>query len=869
MSAKKIIRSLFTVIFSASLWQVGNTLAAPAERDLPPTPSIDRDVNLIYNKTYSRPQIPPLRTTSDGRVALQTKTRTDKANDDVFQFYLMAPEKLKASFQSSPKGAEILSSNLPISLPRSKFVNSNARGESVHSAICETNSLPKLCGASGNNDCYEFKVITPFYNADMKRMEIWSTPVEVEVSEPKSEYASIKRISTQASTRGVSWKGVKSMLETIMTADGKLMVGRIAQSEITWPDSSIGRQRTSQPNVIYSFIPQNQDACDVSELRGPYPITHAHHHDKIRDNYGFAAYPMRDGIGNKIANGADFGGSYAWIDSLGNNLFFGTFNQSIMNGNAPSFNLRCVGGGSCPNPTENMTKDTIGISVNGLWTKGRTILLDNALNNVDWNLQARDSGHTEAKLYRGNEGWIHVGSGRDNAGDTASHMPAGGVGNINFIDSIENKLNAFSAFTPSVPRDVAWWVSTGKSTDLVSFDDWLNPMVFIDSDMTQSIEGEALEPNANHIQNAATGRVFNPPSFGEIIGNSRIEPVALGGVQGKGFFSRGRSGIRYTIPSNRNGKLDQQNWYLGLFIDPRIGTNTDKRKLIEFPDGSLISLAGLNKVTYSESGAGEQTITLSESLSNQTYSHLGFRIYNEGAIELFLNGILINTWDRPNRWKSLFKISNGQLWLGRGQNRNNGFSGWLDQFKVIAEADKMNAETFCNHASGSLVSVGNRANAYFKTKSSELSNTALQLINQNLATPYQSNRYWCFTENRSVDGWVDLKALPNGLSSLREHILFPEGPLVSNQPRPDSSQNEFCLSCHQSDNTNFLPNTLKANALQSINIDAESDPRRQPSQPPAKIYGNVPAHIFGQDKPPMDEYSNYGIFIDRFLFDED
>ena len=869
MESYRTIRAIRILLLLSFTVRAVCAFAAPSEQELPPLPSIERDVNLIYDRQYSRPQIPPLRTTSDGRVALQTRTRSDSASGKVFDFYLMAPEQIQGSFQSSPAGAEILASTTPVALARASFVDTSDDGESFHSAICETQTLPKTCGPSSTHDCYNFSVVTPFHNEQRNRMEIWRTEVEVEVADPKTADAAIVSIATRKPIRGVSWPGISSMLETVMTGDGRLVVGRVAQSPVTWRDTGTGEKQTTEPNVVYGYIPQSQNPCDVSQLRGPYPITHAHYHNAIRNNYGFAAYPMRDGAGRLISNGADFGGSYAWIDSKGNNLFFGTFRQSILQDNEPAFRLRCVGGGQCDAPTENMTRDTIGISVSGLWTKGRTILLDNVLNNVDWNLRARPSGHVEAKLYRGDRGWIHVGSGRDNSSDTAVHMPPGGVGNINFIDSLENKLNAFTALHPSVPRDVAWWVSMGKSTDLVAFDDWVSPYVFINSDMVQSIEGDALEPNYRRIQNAATGRLFNPPRYGEIIGNGRIEPVALGGIRGKGFFNKARWGIRYNIARNRNRELGNQDWYLGIFVDPRFGSAETSRRLIEFPDGSAIDLFGHTELQYFVEGVGRRSVPLPQRLRNSHFNHLGFRIGFEGAIELFFDGMLVDRWQRSNKWKPHFKIERGALWLGVGQAQQGGFSGWLDEFKMISNADDMSAEEFCNHASGSIVGLSDTAPSNLRSQSAALPPISFDFVNEFLTTEHRYANYLCYTDNRSEDGWINLKELPAGVVSLRQPIIFPEGPLVANLPRPDSTGNAFCLSCHHSDGTDHLPDSLTPQALAHQDINAESDKRRQTSQPPAQIFGNVPAGLFGEGEPLVHEFADDGLLIDEYLFDSE
>lgn len=859
----------FWIAFMLGMSQTAIVVGAPAEEDLPPAPSILHDVNLIHEKQYSRPQIPALRTTSDGRVALQTRTRTKRATEDVFKFFLFSPEKITRSFPASPKGTSILASTTPVALPRSRFVDTRDAGESIHSAICESAPLPSTCRTNSGSDCYNFYVVTPFHNSTKNQMEFWRTPVEVEISEPKTANARIAAIRTEKPIMGAAWPNISSMLETVVTADGRLLVGRVANNTVTWTDTNSGNRQSSQPNVVYGYIPKNSDACDVGKLRGPYPITHAHYHTAIRNNYGFAAYPLRDGGGRLIPNGADFGGSYPWIDSKGNNLFFGTFQQSMLVNGLPDFDVRCVGGGTCNRPGEEMTKDTMGVSVAGLWTKGRTVLLDNALNNVDWNLKASPDGHVEAKLYQGETGWVHVGTGRDNAGDTASHIPPGGIGNINFFDSIENKLNAFASMRPSLPRDVAWWVSNGKSTDIVAFDDWLNPYVLINSDMVQSIEGTRLEPDNRHVQNAASSGLFNAPGYGEIVGPGRIEPVALGGIRGKGFYRKSGAGIRYRLTQSGGQNLQAQDWYLGVFVDPRFDDDSQMRRLIEFPDGSAIDVLGHRQVIYSAGASRQQAISLPQSLSKNRYQHLGFRIKQDGDLELFVNGTLANRWKRPTTWANTFLMKEGDLWLGRGSGQQAGFTGWLDEFKVIAQANRMSPEAFCNHASGSIVGVTSQASSTLRSLAATVPAVGRELISQSLALRYQQSAYLCYTANRSADGWVDLNSLPSGVVSLREPILFPEGPLVAGQPRPDSSKNQFCLSCHQGDGTSFLPASLTTLALTRGSGNVETDARRQPSQPPRRMRGNIPAHLFGQENPPYHQSSNEGILVDQYLLQGD
>ncbi len=57
-------------------------------------------------------------------------------------------------------------------------------------------------------------------------------------------------------------------------------------------------------------------------------------------------------------------------------------------------------------------------------------------------------------------------------------------------------------------------------------------------------------------------------------------------------------------------------------------------------------------------------------------------------------------------------------------------------------------------------------------------------------------------------------------------------------PRPDSSDNDFCLSCHHEEGQGGL--SIDALELDAATV-AEHDLRRQPTQPPRRVFGNIPA----------------------------
>src|SRR6185503_764910 len=106
-------------------------------------------------------------------------------------------------------------------------------------------------------------------------------------------------------------------------------------------------------------------------------------------------------------------------------------------------------------------------------------------------------------------------------------------------------------------------------------------------------------------ENSATGTTGLVPPYGAVIGDSlqgtRIEPVPLGGINGKGLWLSDLAGVQYAISSNvASTARAVGTLYLGLFIDPRFAlAATFDRRLVPLPtgsvnlvgDGSTVSLA--------------------------------------------------------------------------------------------------------------------------------------------------------------------------------------------------------------------------------------------------------------------------------------
>jgi len=226
------------------------------------------------------------------------------------------------------------------------------------------------------------------------------------------------------------------------------------------------------------------------------------------------------------------------------------------------------------------------------------------------------------------------------------------------------------------------------------------------------------------------------------------------------------------------------------------------------------------------------------------WSHLGLVVFPGGTqVRLYLNGDRIQTWNAA-AGQRLFRMLDPaatpgpglmyQLYAGQVEGQSSGgLHGWIDELKVFAE--NPNPEVICNHARGTLVKVP--------------------------GTP----RY-CYHDYASEPG-AHLGNLPPGVTSLRAQLLFPKGPLVWNQSRPDSRDNNFCLSCHV--DTHFTP-SLRVEALQELPlVPMADDPRRQPLHPPRLISGHIPADHYGPGLPgqsviavPEGELQDQWVFPD-------
>jgi len=866
--------------------------AVAGESRLPAVPYPLRDVGLVENGEFTRPHVPPLRTSADGRVGLHSKML-----DGMLRFHLIVPEYLDRSFGDSEPGIGMLDDLQPFAMAESRFRGGGAP-LTDHVTLCDPtpehprageSPSPYGCGTLLRDDCYDLTVVASTrIDSILPMKRLWGVPITVRVSDPKTAGASIADVVVGEPVEGAIVPG-QFLLEVAVTNDGHLIVARIDTPEFVWRNPSGSDQRSHFVDIVYSFYPGGADPCDVAQWRQWYPISHAPYDLRINNLYGFAVHPFRDAEGALIPDGADLKASYPWIDRRGANLFFTIVGETLVRDEddeffplldpraATYYPARCLTPG-CPDVQETR-QPTRGHSVMGLWTHGKMVQLDGILNNTDWSLMVADDGHRMVELYEDGAPErrrveVRVGSGRDTG--EVGH-PLASAHNLAIFDSLENLFHAHPPLFPATSRDVVWIASNGKASDEIAFDDFINPDSFVISEMVAATSFEHDDIRRSllryggrpltgpvRIQNAATAPAdrWHVPAAGVGFGAARVEPVALGGVRGRGLWVDGSSGVRYAIPPQPRDVAGTP-WYVGVFLNVHIEDDGVERILYGFPGGERVAIAGRSEIRFRDAHGDEvHAVALPTRLERDAWSHLGVQFLpGDARVLVYHDGFLLEEW----QWaEPLVPTASGELYVGGHPDApGDGVVGWIDEFKIVAQ--DVGAEVACNHARGTLTEVPLAADdpraASWKVLSERYPDDAHERIAE-VAGVQSTGVYLCFHGDvggdRAAEGVV-----PASLRRVREALTFPEGPLLFGEPRPDSSANPFCLSCHTA--TGWRGLSLGALSFRP-DLPSQDDPRRQPSQPLRRVFGNIPAHWLGTGKPPSSVLAPpRGVGIDALL----
>lgn len=980
-SSTRAVPYLFLLL--AVLWLPMATRAQV--ETLPPMPAIEPgtttglDVHGFENSgttnapdyVFTHPYIPPVSNSRDYRIGLQRKLADTNPDPQSFtgkvRFYLLAPEALVESgeripFADTADGAEIVGDVDESIDPSALHGSTNTLLVNYlvsHLALCDpiVNENPTILGSS---DRYDMDIVTgllkvtyqdddsdglPDRDVNNKRIEsqrdiqLWSVPVTLDVTSPKTPNAAIDSTSITVGTPvegaliegvpGTGSIGFDSFHTPMIVGDNRLLIVRVGfNSRFTWDQG--GTPTTGEWDLVYSYYGGGSE-CDVTKWDEFKPLAYAQVDSAVNTQFGFAKDDMRSPSGEDIPSTQDLRARYHWVDQAANNVFFGSLSRQLLDidGTTDLYETRCLGSGTCGSTAESEnTAPHQGWMMMGLWTHGKMVLLDSMVNHADFGLRAEEEHHREVALYCADsdysnctetgdtQHWVRVGSGRDEDRfhDPASPFedpnPVGWIDTTVQFGSTENLFNALPHMRPSTPRDVVWQVTAGVKTDEVAFDDYISHRTLVFSPMNALKEMDGVNdaqtpyydgndghaPGDMRLQNAATTLKWDPPAYGDVNAydaySGRIENVALGGVKARGFFLFEKSGIEYKIPSTTdNASLAQKDWLVSLFYDRRKDPGGQFKRLVTFPSDAHLIAHGVTTLRIcTSSGNCPNNLILPKSLAVGNWTHLAFHIdkANElgettDELHIYQDGFLFATVALPTG----MEIESGNLWVGSPDGGTTaGIEGWIDEFKVVE--GPFSPEEICNHALGTLVSVPHTYNSGTGTLQNLWAPFAVpddladpstyrepgrlavhQALHSLSATTWPlSDLYVCSIDYTTPEG-VSLHDPGQGdanARSLRRRLLFPEGPVVRNEPRPKSSSNQFCLSCHRTGEEGGL--TLDA-LTRDANTQAQNDDRRQPLQAPDTIFGMIPAHHVADGKPAtaLPLGSTNGVNLDPWIDD--
>jgi hypothetical protein len=827
---------------------------------MPEAPVYANDVVAQRGTTWTRSHIVTTRSaTLDKRLSFGV-------NADLGQIGLARPEAYAAPLH--------LQVQQPADAPGVNIPGADLHGGGgtiIHGALCDAADVknPYACGA---HDCYDLKLMTFVTNA-AGDPTMWSRAVTVKVAQPKTGGAVVDSyVFTGPPVQGSTF--ASAMAEPTIAASGRLLIVN-------------GQFRNGTHFGLQYAAYKTGAACDITRWTSTKPIA-AMHTDPMVSEYGLAKYPLRDPLNNVIASNTPIRGAYPWVDDAGSNLFF-----TVVQGTAEYVEGGVIKRHYDASPASanidqvkayNMPKPQLGTVYMGLWSHGKIVGVDDQLTNVDFGI-ARGTPLRWLRIYGSEPSWTEVGF-------------SAGVQ----IGSPENAWNFLPNLRPALPRDVVWKVSSSHGTDEVAFDDSLHAEALIVSSMTAPIDldrgvyfngrgrtsdqeftGSTAYDLPTRVQNGATavsqavvnfpgGHVapadqrWNVPSAGQVLGGARIEPVAKGGVAGKGLWLDGDDDrVEYTIPA-QSRSFDRP-WHVSVWINPRYGLALGERRLLAFPDGSSVHIVHQGLLSIRRPGTTlDVALPVALQLSTAKWTHFAAVSSSVSGgrtrLAIYIDGYKLADVTRDGQ---LLRAAQGAVTLGQGSA--GGFRGWLDDFKLIAE--RPTAEEVCNHAYGTLVGVSSgpaydRAGSYPSWAHREISG----LIPEGRPT---FPRYVCEIQLPNaplVAGPICIDKLrrpednPNAAACVGRELNFPEGPAYYDSPRPEARDNPFCKSCHvDSHPSSHLQATA---ALAFFDVDSEDDARRQPMAHRPRMMGHVPPWLFDSG-PAADVSDPLGVAIDAYL----
>lgn len=308
--------------------------------------------------------------------------------------------------------------------------------------------------------------------------------------------------------------------------------------------------------------------------------------------------------------------------------------------------------------------------------------------------------------------------------------------------------------------------------------------------------------------------------------------------------------IKYEVGGRATG---QRFWYSSLWIHPY--ELTSRRLLKVFPDKTHVFVSRSFVTIKKEQEEIVFHLPRSLRIVSNRWTHLAFQFYNKRrTITFFLNGVYMG-WQRT--MKPFMQMHPGEVLVGKNASwpRTAAFKGWVDEFKLIAENFNDLPEYACNQAHGSLYGVNARYARAYERLGAYPDDTPryyrIYIVNNKLSKLYSYRRFGCEQNIQPLDSRKKPRATwcvgrENKFKTCmgEDIVAGAHGELFSDQPRPDQTNNKFCLYCHSNDSE--LDGMDVDRSLSESGVDAPYDPRRQPSQAPMIMNGSLPQ--FFQDQ---------------------
>ena len=226
--------------------------------------------------------MPALRTSNDGRVAVDLKKRGGNV-----AFYLFALERETTYPDAWAAGVRMNGTMGSYGVPDANLDGVTADFTHWHTTICDPGTSPVACAAKTATRSSSTRSSS---RQPPARVELWKKDVTVYVANPRTATASIRTIDTSAApVLARTIDGPRYFFEPTFTADGRLLVGRFNGAIV---DIDGFKESTE---LVYFVDPKGSiAACNVTSWDGRHRITYAPRDTNMDGRYGIADKRMRD-----------------------------------------------------------------------------------------------------------------------------------------------------------------------------------------------------------------------------------------------------------------------------------------------------------------------------------------------------------------------------------------------------------------------------------------------------------------------------------------------------------------------------------------------------------------------------------------------